>query len=51
VIVETIGLKLALVNCFIFMMLSWILHELKISCEGMSDFGEFFGAITGDVVN
>ena len=41
---ETIGLKLPLVNCFIFLMLSWILQELGVGCEGVSDCGELLGS-------
>ena len=47
---ETIGLKLPLVNCFIFLMLSWILQELGVGYEGVSDCGELLGPITCDDV-
>ena len=40
---ETIGLKLPLVNRFIFLMLSRILQELGVGCEGVSDYGKLIG--------
>jgi len=32
---ETIEVKYPLVNCFIFLVFSWILQELWVGCEGV----------------